>query len=99
MLYRYLFHVAKNNYAGDNTFTLCPNPAFDNITVATIYNTEKTIYLMNAFGQILQTVNTTENSITINLTNIPSGVYFIKLEDGINSVIQKFIKAIIILEK
>jgi hypothetical protein len=47
---------------------------------------------MNALGQILQTVNTTENSITINLTNIPSGVYFIKLEDGVNSVIQKFIK-------
>lgn len=82
----------EDNYAGDNTFTLYPNPAFDNITVATIYNTEKTIYLMNALGQILQTVNTTENSITINLTNIPSGVYFIKLEDGINSVIQKFIK-------
>ena len=67
-------------------------PAFDNITVATIYNTEKTIYLMNALGQILQTVNTTENSITINLTNIPSGVYFIKLDDGINSVKQKFVK-------
>jgi len=82
----------EDNYAGNNTFTLYPNPAFDNITLATIYNTEKTIYLINALGQNLQTINTTENSVTINLTNIPSGVYFIKLEDGINSVKQKFIK-------
>ena len=82
----------EDNYTGNNTFTLYPNPAFDNITLETIYNTEKTIYLINALGQILQTINTTENSITINLTNIPSGVYFIKLEDGINSVKQKFVK-------
>lgn len=82
----------EDNYTGNNTFTLYPNPAFDNITLETIYNTEKTIYLINALGQILQTINTTENSITINLTNIPSGVYFIKLDDGINSVKQKFVK-------
>ena len=82
----------EDNYAGNNFFTLYPNPAFDNITLETIYNTEKTIFLMNALGQILQSINTTENSITINLTNIPSGVYFIKMEDGINSVTEKFVK-------
>lgn len=75
-----------------SSFQLYPNPASDFITIETDLAREKTFYLTDALGQILQTITTSENTITIDLNNISSGVYFIKMEDGVNAVTQKFIK-------
>ena len=69
-----------------------PNPAFNFLTIETDFSTKKTIYLTDALGQIVQTINSSENIITINLNNISSGIYFIKMEDGIHSTTQKFVK-------
>ena len=82
----------EENNTVENTFSIFPNPSSDFITIETDFSTEKTIYLTNAIGQIVQTIITSENTITINLNTISSGIYFIKMEDGINSVTQKFIK-------
>ncbi|HRG29590.1 MAG TPA: T9SS type A sorting domain-containing protein, partial [Chitinophagales bacterium] len=75
-----------------NTFALYPNPANNFITIETDFSTEKTIYITDALGQIVKLITTSENNITIDLQGIASGIYFIKMEDGINTVIQKFIK-------
>ena len=84
--------IDVNTMLSDELFSLHPNRANDMIKVETYYNTSKTIYLTDALCQIVQTIITSENSITINLNNISSGIYFIKMEDGINSTTQKFIK-------
>ena len=76
----------------ENTFSLYPNPANNFITIETDFSTEKTIYITDALGQIVKTITTSENNITIDLLGIASGIYFIKMEDGINSVTQKFVK-------
>ncbi|HRF77795.1 MAG TPA: T9SS type A sorting domain-containing protein, partial [Chitinophagales bacterium] len=76
----------------ENTFSLYPNPANNFITIETDFSTEKTIYITDALGQIVKTIITSENYITIDLQGIASGIYFIKMEDGINSVSQKFVK-------
>ncbi|MBK9457401.1 MAG: T9SS type A sorting domain-containing protein [Bacteroidetes bacterium] len=82
----------EENNIIENTFSLYPNPANNFITIETDFSTKKTIYLTDALGQIVKTITTSENNITIDLQGIASGVYFIKMEDGINSVAQKFIK-------
>ena len=69
-----------------------PNPADNFLTIETDFSTEKTIYITNAIGQIVQAMHSSENVININLNNISNGIYFIKMEDGINSITQKFIK-------
>jgi hypothetical protein len=68
-----------------------PNPAKDNIIIETDYAKEKTIYLMNNLGQVIQTIHTSEKSIAISLNTITSGLYYIKIEAGVNSHAQKFI--------
>ncbi|MGB4930939.1 MAG: T9SS type A sorting domain-containing protein [Chitinophagales bacterium] len=82
----------EENNIIENTFSLYPNPANNFITIETDFSTEKTIYITDALGQIVKTITTSENNITIDLNGIASGVYFIKMEDGINSVTKKFIK-------
>ncbi len=82
----------EENNTLENTFSIYPNPANNFITIETDFSTKKTIYLTDALGQIVKTITTSENNITIDLQGIASGVYFIKMEDGINSVTQKFIK-------
>ena len=75
-----------------NELNIYPNPANNFITIETDFSTEKTIYITDALGQIVKTITTSENNITIDLQSIASGFYFIKMEDGINSVTQKFVK-------
>ena len=82
----------EENNTLENTFSIYPNPANNFITIETDFSTKKTIYLTDALGQIVKTITTSENNITIDLQGIASGIYFIKMEDGINSVTQKFIK-------
>jgi len=76
----------------ENTFSLYPNPANNFITIETDFSTEKTIYITDALGQIVKSITTSEDNITIDIQGIASGVYFIKMEDGNNSVTQKFVK-------
>ncbi|MBK8682664.1 MAG: T9SS type A sorting domain-containing protein [Chitinophagales bacterium] len=80
------------NIEAENTFTLYPNPAKDIITIETNYSTEKTFYITDALGKLIQTIHTSENTITIELNHYSSGIYFIKMDDGYNSVTQKFVK-------
>ena len=82
----------EENNAVENTFSIFPNPVFNFITIETDFATEKTLYITDAFGQIMQKIITSENIINIDLQNIASGIYFIKVEDGINSVTKKFMK-------
>ena len=80
------------NNTVENTFSIYPNPAFNYIAIETDFSTEKSIYLTDAIGQILQTIITSENSFIIDLQNVGSGIYIIKIEDGMNSWSQKFVK-------
>ena len=80
------------NNTTENIFTVYPNPAKNFIIIETNLSSEKTIYITNALGQILQTINTSENTITIDINNISSGVYYIRMEDGVNSQTKMFIK-------
>ena len=73
-------------------FTLYPNPASSIITLDFFDHNEKTIYLKNELGINLQTISTSEKSINLNVNELAAGIYFIHLEDGIHSVVQKFIK-------
>lgn len=89
--YSNLIDVVVSENVVDN-LSLYPNPTNNIIAVETYRDGVKTFYLTNALGETLQTIRTEENSITINLNTISSGVYFIKLESGVNSQTQMFVK-------
>lgn len=56
-----------------------PNPTNDVLTINDSYNSEFVIF--NTSGQIIKNVHF-ENSVTVSLGEFPSGIYFLRMEDG-----------------
>jgi hypothetical protein len=76
--------IKKANY----DVYVAPNPASDFVTV----NAEKlagaAVRLVNVIGQTVSTYTATDNSLTLNLEGLPSGVYFIEIS-AIEGVVTK----------
>ena len=83
-------NVGINEFLQDNLFTVYPNPTNSTLTINTkaIYSS---IQIVNTLGQV---VFTKEKSTSLNLTSLPSGIYFIQLLDNKVRVIgkEKFVK-------
>lgn len=70
-----------------NSYVLSPNPANDKLTIDGVSDYDAKIY--NDLGQFIMKTN---NTNTIDVSTLSKGIYFIKVSDGINSSIKKFIK-------
>jgi len=70
--------------------SIYPNPATDNLTVGTPQKSE--IVILNIEGQIIKALSTNETHMTIDLSDIARGMYFVKVKTDIGFVIKKFIK-------
>jgi len=73
---------------------ISPNPATDKVTIQlTEADAEiKNISLFNLNGQLILEQNTSSNSITLNIENIPTAVYYLKIELKDQVISQKIIK-------
>ncbi len=73
----------------EDDVTLYPNPAADEVNV--VYNPNsgvKNIAIYNIIGKVVKVYNTLDNSSAkLNIDNIPSGVYFIRVMDGQGHVV------------
>jgi len=69
--------------------TLYPNPATTEVNV--LYSPDvnvKTIAIYNIIGKVVKVYNTLDNSSAkLNIDNIPSGIYFIRMMDGAGHVV------------
>ena len=73
--------------------SIYPNPANETITIEPKQNTGEftlAIYYMN--GQELIKQKTKDSQIQIDISGLPSGVYFVKLINDKNVLVRKFIK-------
>lgn len=91
-------NTSVNKYFSDVTIQAFPVPANNMITVNLPFQNGLSSYSFNVFssnGQIIESGKTNENqtAITINVSNYPSGYYFVTLQDnaGINYRV-KFIR-------
>jgi hypothetical protein len=84
----------KEQHLNSGSFTISPNPTNGLLTVnANKINRQVTIEVIDALGKILLTEDHKEfNSTTINVGNLSSGIYFIKMVSGESSSTKKFIK-------
>lgn len=72
-----------------NTFNVYPNPAAGNLNINGLDKKQSIIYLINMFGEVIRTIETDNKEfISINVENLSSGVYFLKMNDKCT----KFIK-------
>lgn len=83
--------LGKGNFKIDNLVTVYPNPTKDRITISAANNINS-IQLYDIQGRLLQTV--LENNITsvVDLTQRPSGVYFLKVTTDKGVKIEKIIR-------
>jgi hypothetical protein len=73
--------------------SLRPNPADNYIELSVNDNIKvKEAVVFNAFGQLVQTVVLTDNRVRIDLSNMASGMYFVRVSSNRNSATKKFIK-------
>jgi hypothetical protein len=63
--------------------SIFPNPVTDKLTINQIgSNYSKTALLLSAVGRVEQQISIINQQHTINIRNLPSGVYYLKMEDG-----------------
>jgi sugar lactone lactonase YvrE len=81
--------IQNNN----NTATIYPNPATDNIVI-TLSNTSKSVVnIYNSTGSLVKTKTVYSTTNTVDIHNLPSGTYFINvIENGTPVINKTFIK-------
>lgn len=75
-----------------NTIQVYPNPFSQNITMAVAKGASIKVY--NALGQLLKqiTVDADDEQFTMNLSELPSGVYLLQLNNGMQQAQVKLLK-------
>jgi len=72
-----------------------PNPATNDINIVFDENADvKNIALYNVIGKVMNVYKVSGNSANLNIENLPSGIYFVKLYSANGSVVvtRKFTK-------
>ena len=84
---------AINDVTLAQNINLMPNPADNYIELSINSNVEvKEAVVYNAFGQMIQTVQLTENHARIDLNNMAAGMYFVRVNGEGVTATKKFIK-------
>ena len=66
--------------------------AFSIILELDISQLDKKIYIYNSIGQKVKSVTANKTLLDIDATNLPSGIYYISLQNSYNNIPLKFIK-------
>lgn len=72
-----------------NTVELFPNPANNQLTLTNIYEGVSEVQIINSVGQIVKEFSF-ESTTTINISDLNSGVYFVKVL-GDNNITKKLV--------
>lgn len=81
----------------EDIFQLHPNPAqsYINLSIAPL-NTEVNVVLTDLLGQELKSVYIGSNSLSstykFDVSELPSGLYFVRLNNGFNKLVKRFVK-------
>jgi hypothetical protein len=84
-----------HNQLSQNSFDIYPNPNNGSFTLDLGKNTFESfkVSVVNSLGSLVykQDFNQTENQISINLNNLPEGIYYLKLETNSSFGVKKII--------
>lgn len=83
-----------NNPNTDDVLTLSPNPATDKLLInynETI-NPTTTVSIFNSQGKKIASQKLSDIQTDLNVSNFPSGIYFIEIYNESKTISRKFIK-------
>ncbi len=87
--------LGLNEKLNENSFKIVPNPAGTSVVISGFQNESgMMIALTNALGENVQSqkILSTVNSITLDLSSLSSGLYFVTVNNGKTSTVKKLIK-------
>lgn len=77
------FPTSVNNVSRNNDIIMYPNPAHDDLNVVFDRDMDvKNIAVYNLIGKAVSVYRVTGNSAKLDISNIPSGIYFMKMSDS-----------------
>lgn len=74
-----------------NRVTIAPNPVSERVTISAADNLGK-VELIDVSGRVVFSATATGNSITVDLSGVPAGVYFARLHSGAGVVTARIVK-------
>lgn len=82
-----------NESSSNNNITIYPNPVKDQLTINAENEKIKSIEIMDVTGKIIPIANgITQNTITINVADLPKGLYFLQIQTENGVGVKRFIK-------
>ncbi|MEI7726663.1 MAG: T9SS type A sorting domain-containing protein, partial [Bacteroidota bacterium] len=85
--------TSVENLASESSLTIYPNPASTIIITETPATyTQSLLSIMNVSGQVMIARQITEPNTQVDISNLSSGVYFVRLTGEMNVAMGKFIK-------
>ncbi len=85
--------LGVDNIVSDDDIVMMPNPACNQLTISLPSNiTTGSIEIINQLGQSMMASNISKNEITMDITNLPSGIYYTRVSANGQVINKKLIK-------
>jgi hypothetical protein len=82
--------LAVNQFS-NNTFSIFPNPTNNLVTISSPIAIQK-IEIIDIYGKLIQTLLADSNELQTDVSNLASGIYFLKINNQFGTKIEKLIK-------
>ncbi len=94
LLFNNISTGVNNVVSTQSNIQVTPNPAANNITLSypAIFAGDKEISIMNAIGQAVRTVMSSDRIVNMNISGLANGMYLIKTSANGNTATGRFIK-------
>lgn len=83
--------LVSAEYLTKEGFKIYPNPALNNLNIELIESGNYTVELININGVVINNYNFTGDMISLDVANIPTGVYIVKVSSEQNSIVQRIV--------
>lgn len=84
--------LANSNFESNHTISLAPNPVQNDLQIEVENSTIQTVMIYNVMGQFVLAIPNAQKATSIDVSQLTSGTYFIKIVSDRGSSMAKFIK-------
>jgi len=84
--------VGISEHSGNGQIEVYPNPATDFIKITGLNNSVTEARIVNMIGKTVMVLHPGEESINADISELPSGVYFVNLTSSDKNTVKRFVK-------